>query len=254
MGDRVLIEKSRWMLLLSAFLLTACANTSHLNGWTRVELSGKRLTSSDFEHTRPPRSANGAAYSFLPHGALARIPFDGSMPEKIRLPANTYGLSVDKHGNIWVMSYEPLSHNVFLMTAPKLNKRSGADWIWRVSPPLHLTTGVDFRNSDWPVQVVAGSNAVFVLTEKQIAKFNIAQGRWYSKALKNAPDIIYFDNPSALVQNDRWIQEAREARGQVLRFAFDSCWSLGIDRGLSQRESGSASDHRNPGSGLAFCL
>ncbi len=204
MSQLLLVGRRYFLPVLYALVLTACAHAVHSDGWTRIEVSGKALTRSAFDHTRPPRVAGNAVYSYLYSSNLARIPLDGSAPEEIGLPGNAYGFSVDAHGRLWVISYEPLSHNIYLMTGLESDSVLGG-WIWKVSPPLHLAPASNFRDDEWPFEVIAGDNTVFVLTNKRIAAFNPSNGLWHSMRLKNPPKVLFFDNPTAIVRGDRWV-------------------------------------------------
>lgn len=249
-------------LLVSIFFLAQWPSIARADGWSRIYVGSDELQAGEIDHIRPLHAAADAAYALLPSGSFVRIPFDGSEPLRIGFPGSPVGIAVDHRGQIWMLAYEPLSQNAFLLTDPKHDDRyDGGVWTMNASPPLHLQQPPNtFTDDDYPQQVAADSSTVFVVTRKHVAAFDIATATWHLKRLANPQEMVDFENPITLVQDDRWIwlgSDSGEFGGMLLRIDYKT----GTETTVDDRDTvtGLVSEPGHPGcvifsSGLAHLV
>lgn len=220
-------------LLVGTFSFTLWPGVARADGWSRIYVGSDELQAGEIDHIRPLHAATDAAYALLPRGTLVRIPFDGSEPLSIGFPSSPVGIAVDHRGQIWMLAYEPLSQNAFLLTAPKYHDRYGGVWTMNVSPPLHLQQPPNsFTDGDFPKELAAGSDKIFVVTDKHIAAFDIATATWRLKRLVNPQEMVDFENPVTLVQDDRWIwlgSDSGEFGGMLLKIDYKTGTETAVD-------------------------
>jgi hypothetical protein len=139
-------------------------------------------------------------------GKLFKFPFDGSQPTQQTLPGRVIGISVDKDAKLWVMVFEGLSNNAFILTPEKQSHDYYSVWYpkWKVSKKLVLLTADDKMHID-PEDiygVAVGDNSVLVLTNRRVASLDKKSGLWHTVTLSKPIKEQGMNNPVALAQGD----------------------------------------------------
>ena len=202
------------------------------DGWTKFNGWGKPLEDKNASHIRHLVATKYAIYALGLDNELLRFPFDGSRATQERLPGRVIGISEGSNGDLWVLTVEELSNNAYVLTRdqddsdPKapISAFSQQYPMWKVSPPLPLLKLLDEKiHKEGVITVAAGTKYTFVLTDHRLAALDQSAGSWKTVTLDHPFDFVETENPTSLVQDDRWLwygSDAGEFGGQLIMVDF----------------------------------
>jgi hypothetical protein len=218
-------------ILLGCLLLTPPSQVLAAS-WTQIDGYALTLNPEAASHIRHLVATKYAIYGLSIDHKLLRFPLDGFPPTEETLPGRVIDISVDPDGQLWVVTVEELSHNIYVLVRDQegnqIKKAISAyeDEYpqWRVSAPLLLLKSPDRKNDNESVYTIAaGDKLTFVLTNKRLAALDQSSGEWKTEALDHPFDLFELENPISLVQGDRWVwygTDAGEFGGRLIMADF----------------------------------
>lgn len=187
--------------------------------WSQLFSRAYSVDSKDASHIRHLMAAKDAIYALGSDHRLLRFPFDGSPASEQVLPGLVIDISVDLHGRLWLLSFEELSNQVYVLTpdpdGSEVKDEGGGHNPfprWKASPPLQLLRHADIKSDSEDVYTIAaGDKLTFVLTNQRLAALDQESGEWKTKTLDHPFDMYELENPVSLVQDDRWVWYGTDA-------------------------------------------
>lgn len=188
--------------------------------WTHMDGYAITVGRDEASHVRHLLASRDAIYALNIDHKLLRFPYDGSPATAEALPGRVVDISVAPNGQLWVVTVEPLSHNIFVLTRiqdgedPKRAVSAYANEYprWTISPPLALQKSNNAKMDNESVYTIAaGTKYTFVLTDSRLATLDQSTGDWKTTTLDHPFDLHELENPISLVEDDRWVWYGTDA-------------------------------------------